>query len=229
MPSESNKSSLSFTRIAVLICSVATVWVFSEWLFFVTKPSFMTLYSTWEKVALLCGTALILSLLLLLASLPLIALGWLTDRYTKFQYTASVLVFLPAIVLLAMAALLLFDNFTGYLGTLGLANAHEPGAWAYRLLTIVLLFKSAKWLHGMLHKAEISKDLVVIARTVLAIIAIGVPVIIVAVMLAPDETDDIVVANKNCPIFSSCPVTECGQSICRFTAMNDRPHLFWIV
>jgi arylsulfatase A-like enzyme len=194
-----NRSSPSLVRIAILICSVATAWVFFEWLFFATKPSFMTLYSPWEKVALLCGTALILSFLLLLASLPLIALGWLTNRFTKFQFTASVLIFLPTIVLLAMAALLLFDNFTLTLFGWGIRNAHEPGAWAYRFLTIVLAFKSAGWLHGMLHQSKIGKDLRIVAGTVLVIIAIGVPVVLVSVLSAPYETDDIVVADKELP------------------------------
>ncbi len=159
----------------------------------------MTLYSLWERVALLSATALVISLLLMLASLPLITLGWLTDRFTKLRFTASVLIFLPTIVLLAMAALLLFDNFTLTLFGWGIRNAHEPGAWAYRLLTTVLLFKSAKWLHGMLYQVEIGKDLIIAARTVLAILAVGVPVILVAVLLAADETDDSFVADKELP------------------------------
>ena len=182
-----------------MIISVATFWVFTEWLFFVTKPSFMTLYPLWEKTALLSATVFIISTLLLLSSVPLIGLGWLINRFTKFQLVSSVLSFLPAIILLAMAVLLLFDNFTLTLFGWGIRNAQEPGAWAYRLLTIVLVFKAAGWLHRLLYKPEIGTDLVIAAKTALVISALGIPVVLFAVLLSADEEGEVIAADKELP------------------------------
>ncbi len=182
-----------------MIISVATFWVFTEWLFFATKPSFMTLYSVWEKTALLSATVFIISTLLLLSSVPLIGLGWLINRFTKFQLVSSVLSFLPAIILLAMAVLLLFDNFTLTLFGWGIRNAQEPGAWAYRLLTIVLVFKAAGWLHRLLYKPEIGTDLVIAAKTALVISALGIPVVLFAVLLSADEEGEVIAADKELP------------------------------
>jgi len=182
-----------------MVVSVATVWVFNEWLFFVTKHSFLTLYPFWEKVALLSGTALIMSILLLLVSLPLIAVGCLIDRFTKHKFAATVLVFLPTIPLLVMAALLLFDNFTLTLFGWGIRNADKPGVWAYRLLTIVLVIMAARWLHKLLQTPEIGVGMKVIARTAIAICAIGVPLVVVAVLLSPDKVDGHLVADKKLP------------------------------
>ncbi len=193
------KSSLSFKRTVVMIVSVATVWVFTEWLFFVTKQSFMTLYSPWEKVELLAGTALIMSILLLIGSLPLLAIGWLIDRFTKFKFTGTVLIFLPGILLLAMTALLLFDNFTLTLFGWGIRNAHEPGAWAYRLLTIYLVIKAARLLHNVSQRPEVGAELKVIARTAIAICALGIPLVMVAVLSLPDKVEDNIVADKELP------------------------------
>jgi hypothetical protein len=129
MPSvNSNRPSLNFIRIVVMIIFVATAWVLSEWLFFTTKPSFMSLYPLWEKVGLLCGTALIMSVALLLGSIPFIAIGWLINKFTKNQVAVTILVFFPTILLLAMTLLLLFDNFTLTLFGWGIRNAQEPGA-----------------------------------------------------------------------------------------------------
>ncbi len=102
-------------------------------------------------------------------------------------------------MLLAMALLLLFDNFTLTLFGWGIRNAHEPGAWAYRLLTIVLLFKAAGWLHRWLYLRSTGNDLVMVAKLAVAIAALGIPVVLVAILLTPDNEPDALTANKELP------------------------------
>lgn len=182
-----------------MIISVATFWVLTEWLFFVTKPSFMTLYSLWEKMALLAATAFIFSALLLLVSAPLIALGWLIQRFTKFRFTAFVVSFLPVIILLAMTVLLLFDNFTLTLFDWGIRDAHEPGAWAYRLLIVVLVCKATGWLYRLLTKPTYGTDMVFMAKTALAVSVSGIPVVLLAVSLSPDVEDQVLKTSVDLP------------------------------
>jgi hypothetical protein len=82
MTAENHKSkALKPARIAGVVMAVGTGWVFFEWLFFVTKPSFMSLYSLWEKFGVLSSTALIVSLSLLLATLPFDAPRGQTDNF----------------------------------------------------------------------------------------------------------------------------------------------------
>lgn len=135
-------------RAAAIVLVVATAWVFFEWLFFVTKPSFMSLYSPWEKLGVLSSTALIVSAGLLVATLPFAALGWLTGRLKAGRMAVSAVLFLPAILLLAMAMLVLVDNFTLTLFGRGVRNAAGAGIPVYRALTIALILLAAWLLHG---------------------------------------------------------------------------------
>jgi len=195
----SNSKSLNFIRIAAMIIFVATAWVFSEWLFFATKPSFMSLYPLWEKIGLLCGTALIMTVALLLVSIPFIAIGWLINKFTENQVAVTIMVFFPSVLLLAMTLLLLFDNFTLTLLGWGIRNAQESGAWAYRILVIVLTYNAGRFLHHVLQKPEIDAGMKVMARSALLIVVMGFPLIIAAISLAPGETEKIAVTDKDWP------------------------------
>jgi arylsulfatase A-like enzyme len=145
---ESTTKRQSAARVAAILLVAANAWVFFEWLFFVTKPSFMSLYSPWEKLGVLSSTALIVLASLFLATVPFAALGWLTGRLKAGRRTVSVVVFLPAILLLAMAMLLLIDNFTLTLFGWGVRNAAGAGIHVYRLLTVALVILAAWLLHG---------------------------------------------------------------------------------
>lgn len=139
---------LNARRVAGLVMVAGTAWVFFEWLFFATKPSFMSLYSTWEKFGVLSSTALIVTVGLLLATLPFAALGGLLMHLGARRKTVAALIFLPVILLLAMAMLVVIDNFTLTLFGWGIRNAVGPAVYAYRLLTIGLVVLAGWLLHG---------------------------------------------------------------------------------
>ncbi|RKX65396.1 MAG: hypothetical protein DRP42_04810, partial [Tenericutes bacterium] len=139
-----------FVRVVSIILVVGTAWVFFEWLFFVTKPSFMSLYSLWEKVGVLSSTALIISLALLLGSLPFIALAWLLNRLASNRLPLSLVIFFPANLLLALEMLVVIDNFTLTLFGWGIRNTSGDAVYFYRLVTIALVILAAWLLHGLL-------------------------------------------------------------------------------
>ncbi|MFC1688599.1 sulfatase-like hydrolase/transferase [Pseudomonadota bacterium] len=186
-------------RLVFLIISVASVWVFSEWLFFATKPSFMTLYSFSEKVGLLCGSALVMSIALLIASIPFAVFCWLIDRVVKRGLIARLVLLTPGILLLALAFLLLIDNFTLTLLGWGIRNAGDPGIWAYRILTVGLLVYSGRLLLGVLEKPKVEADKKLVAIFSTLIVAIGVPLVVMAVFWPPDGPEDITVVGKKRP------------------------------
>jgi arylsulfatase A-like enzyme len=141
---------MKLLRVASIALVAGTAWVFLEWLFFVTKPSFMSLYSPWEKLSVLSSTALIVSVTLLLATLPFAALAWLLSRFIERRVPLSLLAFFPLILLLAMAMLVVIDNFTLTLFGWGVRNASGAAVNLYRLLTIVLLVLAGFLCHGFL-------------------------------------------------------------------------------
>ena len=160
-----------FARAVSIILVVGTAWVFFEWLFFVTKPSFMSLNSLWEKVGVLSSTALIMSLALLLGSLPFIALAWLLNRMANNRLPLSLVIFFPVILLLAMAMLVVIDNFTLTLFGWGIRNTSGAAVYFYRLVTIALVILTAWLLHGLLgerYSKSTLKSLTVVTGLILA-------------------------------------------------------------
>jgi arylsulfatase A-like enzyme len=150
MTAENHKSkALKPARIAGVVMAVGTGWVFFEWLFFVTKPSVMSLYSLWEKFGVLSSTALLVSLSLLLATLPFAALGWLLMRLGVRRTTSSLVAFLPASLLLGMAMLVAIDNFSLTLFGWGIRNASGTAIYLYRAVTIALLALATWLLSGL--------------------------------------------------------------------------------
>jgi uncharacterized protein YjbI with pentapeptide repeats len=123
---------------------VAVVWaswfaLAMEWLFAVTKPSFMDALSLVERlrIPLIAPLPAVGVALLLTAALRLVSLAW----------------FVPAAIL-ACAGLLLVDNFTSTLFRFGVAST--KGGWeaAYVLLLLVLLIVIYRALRGTARNAD---------------------------------------------------------------------------
>jgi len=143
------RGALKAGRVAGIALVVATAWVFLEWLFFVTKPSFMSLYSSWEKLGVLAGAALVISATLLLFTLPFAGLGWLINRLGGRRVALAIVIFVPVALTSAMAMLVVIDNFTLTVFGYGIRNAAGTAIQLYRLLSIGLLLLSAWWLYGV--------------------------------------------------------------------------------
>jgi arylsulfatase A-like enzyme len=141
---------MNILRVAGMALVAGTAWVLFEWLFFVTKPSFMSLYSSWEKLSVLSSTALIVSISLLLVTIPFALAAWLLNRFKASGTTVSLVAFFPAIVLLALAMLVMIDNFTLTLFGWGIRNASGGAIYLYRGVTIELFVLAAWMLHGVL-------------------------------------------------------------------------------
>lgn len=92
------------------ICVISGVLlVFMEWLFIITKPSFLSASTFFEKISVLLVTSLLVIAFLLLFSIPALTICSIFLKQIKiFAYLLAVV---PAAVL-ASLALLLIDNFT---------------------------------------------------------------------------------------------------------------------
>jgi glucan phosphoethanolaminetransferase (alkaline phosphatase superfamily) len=124
-------------RLFTITTCAAFLYIFMEWLFFVTMPSFMSLMSLIQKleVYLISGWIFAVFCLLILAAfividlLAIIAHSSSTTRYLGLA--------IPSIVLSALA-LLLIDNFTYTIFKFGISTATGMFRGVYALLFVAL-------------------------------------------------------------------------------------------
>ncbi len=119
-------------------------YVLMEWLFFVTKPSFMDVMATGKKLDLMLSSgAFLLPLWLpaLLLMWGLSYLPWLSKRWYFFLYAACLL---PALVL-SITTLLLIDNFTYTVFQVGIVTSLGIARLAYMLIYLLILVLWYRW------------------------------------------------------------------------------------
>ncbi len=116
---------------------VVCFYVFMEWLFFATKPSFMSSLNTIEKLRVLAGAILPLLLLTFLA----VSLLWFSSKILLPFFLHSSCYTMPLIpsTVLAVSFFLLIDNFTYTLFGFGIRTLEKTGSWPYAVLFLVLL------------------------------------------------------------------------------------------
>ena len=134
------------TWVALWIAAVAAA-VFClamEWVFFATKPSFMTVLTGWERVQIL-----------MLSPLPLIAvsaagcvfLGGIARRIPRARGALVRIGMLWPGLILASSFLLMLDNFTYTLFRMGVQTS--AGIWRYGYVAVFGLFWIGGWRLGM--------------------------------------------------------------------------------
>lgn len=111
------------------------VYTFLEWLFLVTKPSFLSVLTLQEKVAVV----LVATLPLLALALGLYLLCLMAARLVQRPAPARGLERLPEALIYTALALLLFDNFTYTVLGIGVISTSGPTAYGYLALLIILL------------------------------------------------------------------------------------------
>jgi len=117
----------------------AYFFVFMEWLFFVTKPSFMDLMSWIEKVEILLTSSLIIALAC--GILLFICLG-LELVFTRLRIT-TISLYIGALIptlLFSVTCLLLVDNFTYTVFKFGIVSTDGIWRGAYGLAFAILFY-----------------------------------------------------------------------------------------
>ncbi len=125
------------------ICTVISIYfhVGMEWLFFVTKPSFMSVLGFKQQLVILALSPLPLVVVGLAVFSPLWALGLAMGREGRPRIWRpawlTVARLIPAAVL-AVAILLLIDNFTYTVWGFGVKTAAQPWFLGYGFLLLVI-------------------------------------------------------------------------------------------
>jgi len=120
-----------------LTTGAAFFYVFMEWFFFVTKPSFMDLMGWVEKIEIL----LISSFVLILASLTLVliaaGLDLLISRFRDSSLPIFIATLIPTFILTAIS-LLLVDNFTYTIFYFGIVSTGGVVRYAYGVVFLII-------------------------------------------------------------------------------------------
>ncbi len=115
----------------------AYFYVFMEWVFFVTKPSFMDFLSLTEKINILFQSGLFVSLLVFMFFGILAGADFLLQRFTGFHPRLDL--FAPVLVSAALG-LMLLDNFTYTVFGFGVVSSTNPTRLFYVVFLCYLLY-----------------------------------------------------------------------------------------
>jgi hypothetical protein len=155
-------------------------YVFMEWLFFVTKPSFMDVMGLEKKFEVLMVSGLLLSIFCFSFLVILLGLSyapWLSTNWKFFLYAAGLL---PTIFL-ATTSLLLVDNFTYTVFKFGIATTHSIFRGLYALLFLAMFVSWYRWVIRWLEKKRDTsiKDFSLITQSMF-----GIGLIVISLVLA---------------------------------------------
>ncbi|MFZ5858983.1 MAG: sulfatase-like hydrolase/transferase [Chloroflexota bacterium] len=134
--SSAKQPQLNLSALVIATILNAFFYALMEWIFFVTKPSALSLLSLFEKVRIFFVTGGTMALAALIV-LSLLLLPSLFTRDTAQRRLAYLACLVPAFVA-AVTALILFDNFTYTVFRFGIATA--VGYWRIPYLIGFLLF-----------------------------------------------------------------------------------------
>jgi arylsulfatase A-like enzyme len=117
---------------------VILLYVFMDWLFIISQPSFMNAMLFGEQVLILLNTAALLSLICLLAFVPYLILDRMLKGKTAKKVLRTLFAIIPAFVFTTMV-LLFIDNYTYNLLDFGVVTSHGVACGIYTA-GFVLLF-----------------------------------------------------------------------------------------
>jgi arylsulfatase A-like enzyme len=119
-------------------------YVGMEWLFFATKPSFMSGTETFVAVSILLINGLTLSLATLLASLVLWAMGWIPILGSASAWLRLNIARLVPSAVLTVSAILLIDNFSLTVFGFGIRSSEGLVRW-FCLGLVPVVFVLVSW------------------------------------------------------------------------------------
>lgn len=112
---------LHFKKVWVITSFISFFYIFMEWIFFVTKPSFMDVLNFGDKLGIFFISGFILFVFVLLVSLSIFLLDLIFPTiifiFPKFFY------YVPAALMIVSLGLIMIDNFTYTVFRFGVVNS----------------------------------------------------------------------------------------------------------
>jgi arylsulfatase A-like enzyme len=158
--------------LALLVTTILSAFFYAlmEWLFFVTKPSSLSMLSTFEKIRILLVSGGIVALTILLILLILLTPSLLTRG--NLQRRFAILACLAPAFITSVNALILFDNFTYTLFQFGIITAIDNWRIPYILGFLLGLFWLTHRIHIRIYKRRKPASLLTFSLLAVSIITI---------------------------------------------------------
>ena len=169
---------LSWANLATLAVLAIYFYVSMEWLFQVTKPSFMDAMSFGEKLGILLLSGLFLVVVSLVLLLILFGISYLPGLTKYWKVLLWIGGCLPA-VFIASTALLLIDNFTYTVFQFGIVTSDGIERGIYGILFLLILAVCIRWMFQILSKRtqinQLDTSLKVQLLACLALLILSIP------------------------------------------------------
>jgi hypothetical protein len=139
LTNQNSQRTLLFALVAAYLAIL--LLVFSEWVFLVTKESFMDSLPVIEKLTILIQTIWIPAILIFVV----IIVVWMLSKLLKYpivQLIASSIYRLIPAVIFAITAVLVFDNFTYNIMGIGIVDSHSVFRASYGLAFLLFINKT---------------------------------------------------------------------------------------
>ena len=151
--------------VIILLTIVASFfYVFMEWIFFVTKPSFMDLMPWIDKTEILFVSSAALMFASLAVVLVFAGLDWLISRFRTISLLVITGTLVPA-ALLSAACLILLDNFTYTIFKFGVVSSEGFVRFLYGFIFFIVLIFIDRWILGLLGLRGSAKSTIKTPRT----------------------------------------------------------------
>jgi len=141
---EQQKNDPVWMAISSLAVLSIYAYVSLEWVFFVTKPSFMSSMGLWDRLAVLIIAPLPPTLLALAFVLLVRIPGLILRRHWVNRFLNRIAALFPVVVI-ALTLYLLIDNFTYTVFGFGVGTSSEDQSWIYVLRAFFLIVLSWIW------------------------------------------------------------------------------------
>ena len=181
------KSSLSWNYLYLITFLAAYLYIFNEWLFAVTKPSFISGLAITQQVQILLPISALLASICFLALLPLVILSLLPLRRSYKDSLIKLGGFLPAVIVAALI-LIMVDNFTYTVFKWGIVSTDGWNRILYGLGFIVVIALSYRSILNRLIRLNRHTVIWGIQSKWIFSLLMGALLLSLTVLLFPDRT-----------------------------------------
>jgi hypothetical protein len=181
------KSSLSWIYLYLITFLAAYLYIFNEWLFAVTKPSFVNGLAITQQLQIFLAISALLASLCFLALLPLVILSLLPPLRSYTDILIKLGVFLPAVIGAALI-LIMVDNFTYTVFKWGIVSTEGWNRILYGLGFIVVIGHSYRSMLNTLVRLNRHTMIWGIQSKWILSLLTGVLLLSLAALLLPDRT-----------------------------------------
>jgi len=166
VPSKSQH--FNWHKLLITTLYTAYFYAFMEWLFFVTKPSSLSILTLFDKIKILFITSGIVASSLLVF-LGLLALPALIVRHTVWHPRLQNLSLLAPASLLAVTAVLMLDNFTYTVFQFGIISTEGFWKMPYAIGFVILIWWIARNIRQSLQKKRTPASLLPVSLFIVSI------------------------------------------------------------